>query len=182
MVQSIFCTTAFAAALSLTPCLSVAQEVFGTLTASLDGIQRSWFLTAHEGESQSFGLTVSIANLQSFSMWGQPSAYDVQTMQDSLLLSFDVMSVGDQVIPLNMSVTYLENGWASGWVSDDPENIVFALTTLKKSDAGVLIEGSFDTVASYGEPLSHGATDASRTMLINGSFHATLPPGLLNTQ
>ncbi|MEB8388554.1 hypothetical protein OO012_15110 [Rhodobacteraceae bacterium KMM 6894] len=182
MSLAIWRTTALTAALSLAPYASFAQEVFGTMTASLDGVERTWFLTSQDGESQSFGLSMAVANLQSFSLWGQPSADSVQTTADTLLLSFDVMSVGDQTIPLNMSLMYLENGWQSGWLTDEAERIDFALTTLEKSDAGVLVEGRFETDANYRAPLASGEIDTSRTMQISGIFTATLPPFILTEQ
>lgn len=176
MSYSAFHKTALATAISLAPSISCAQEVFGTIVASLDGVERTWFLTAQDDDSQSFGLTIAIANLQSFTLWGQPSADDVKTMQDSLLLTFDIMSVAGQTIPASLSVIYLEDGWKSGWISDDAENITFELTTLEKTGAGVVLEGSFATVANYREPLSSGEIDTSRTMQINARFKATLPP------
>jgi len=171
----LFHRAAFAAAICLAPTVSLAQEVFGTINATLDGAERSWFLTSQDNESQTFGLTIAIANLQSFSLWGQPNAESVKTFDDTLLLSFDVMSVGGQVIPLNISLIYLADGWTSGWLADEADNIVFTLKTLEQSDDGVLVEGRFEALAYYREPLSSGEVDTSREMQINGSFSATLP-------
>jgi hypothetical protein len=175
-------TAIFAAALSLASTISVAQDVIGTITASLDGEERVWFLTMQDTESQTFGLTIAIANLQSFSLWGQPDAQSVQVFKDSLLLSFEVMSVANQVMPVNVSVIYLAEGWQSGWLADDAEKITFSLTTLEKTEEGVVVAGSFDAAANYSEPLAGGDVDASRTMQIIGTFTATLPPALLQDQ
>lgn len=179
MQFSIFPTAACAAAIVLVPNFSFAQEVFGTINASLDGVERTWFLTSNDNDSQSMGMTMAIANLQSFSLWGQPIAESVKTFDDTLLLSFEVMSVGEQLIPLNISLTYLADGWRSGWLSEDADKMVFSLTKLEKSDDGVFVEGSFAAAASYSEPLAGGEVDASRTMQINGSFSATLPPFII---
>ncbi len=176
----------FAAALSIAPTVSFAQDVFGNITATLDGEERTWFLTAQDNESQSFGLSIAVANLQSFQLWGQPTENTVQVFEDSLLFSFEVMSVGGQMIPLNAGVTYLSDAWKSGWVvseSDEEANdIVLSLTTFEKRDEGFFVEGSFEAAAHYREPLAGGEIDPARTMQINGSFSALLPSYILQEQ
>lgn len=167
---------AFAAAVFLTPTLSGAQEVFGTIDVTLDGEERTWFLTAQDADSQSFGLKIAIANLQSFTLWGQPAQDSVTALEDTLLLSFDVMTVADQVIPLNASLTFLQDGWRSGWVAEDETAMAFALTTITETDEGIFVEGQFDATAGFKEPLTSGEVDAARSMQINGRFSATLPP------
>jgi hypothetical protein len=179
MSQPNFRTAAFATALLLTPTLCFGQDVLGTLNASLDGAERTWFLTAEGAESQSFGMTMAIANLQSFSLWGQPTEKTVNTLNDTLLLKFDVMSVADQVIPLNVSLTFLADGWKSGWLAGEADKITFTLTTLEKAEDGVRVEGNYAATASFSEALSSGEVDASRTMQINGSFSATLPNSII---
>lgn len=186
MPSSIFSRTVFAAVLCLAPTLTFAQEVFGTITASLDGEERTWFLTAEDQESQSFGLSIAVANLQQFSLWGQPSADSVQNFNESLLFNFQVMSVAGQLIPLNAEVMYLSDAWKSGWIAaesyDEANDIVLSLTTLEKRDDGVFIEGSFEAAAHYREPLSSGEIDPSRTLQINGSFSAVFPAYILEKQ
>jgi hypothetical protein len=90
------------------------------------------------------------------------------------------MTVGDNVIPVNISVTYLAEGWKSGWRADEESGVNFTLTTLEKRDDSVYVEGSFTSVAGFGEPLDSAEIDTSRTMQIDGSFKATLPPFLLS--
>jgi hypothetical protein len=181
-----FRNAVFAAALSLTPTLSFAQEVFGNITANLDGEERTWFLTAQDNESQSFGLSIAVANMQSFQLWGQPSEDSAQIFEDSLLFTFDIMSVAGQLIPLNAEVIFLADGWKSGWIAgesyDEANDIVLSLTTLEKRDDGVFIEGSFEAAAHYREPLSSGEIDPSRTLQINGSFSAVFPAYILEKQ
>ena len=179
MPFSTFRGAACAAVIALAPTMASAEEVFGTITASLDGVERTWFLTSNDDESQSFGMTMEMANLQSFSLWGQPSAEGVKTFDDTLLLSFDVMSVGGQTIPLNVSLTYLADGWKAGWLADEEGGMVFSLNALETSDQGVLVEGEFDATANYSEALAEGVVDASRTMRIDGGFSATLPAFLI---
>ncbi|MFZ1468821.1 MAG: hypothetical protein WAT09_07545 [Paracoccaceae bacterium] len=182
MSFSIFRNAAFAAAVSLVPTVSLAQDVFGTIDANIDGKERTWFLTSQDNTSQTFGLTIAIANLQSFSLWGQPTEQSLKAVDDSLLFTFDVMSVADQMIPLNASVMFLEDGWKSGWLANEADKISLSLTTLKKSDEGVFVEGNFNATAGYAEPLSSGEVDASRTKQITGSFSATLPLFVLKEQ
>lgn len=176
------CNIALAAAISLTPTYSFAQEVFGTLEASLDGAEQTWFLTTQDNESQSFGLSIAVANLQSFSLWGQPSDDMVKNIDGSLLLTFDVMSVAGQTMPLNVSLTYLADGWTAGWVANEADQIKFALTTLEEVADGIHLEGSFETTANYSEALTTGEVDPSRTMPINGTFSAVLPTSALQEQ
>ncbi len=182
MSQSIFRNAALATAVFLTPTLCFGQDVFGTIDASLDGAERTWFLTAEGAESQSFGLTMAIANLQSFSFWGQPTEKTIKSLDDTLLLSFDVMSVADQVIPLNVSLTFLADGWKSGWLANEPDQIVFSLTTLEKTEDALRVEGNYAATANYSDALSRGAVDASRTMQINGSFSAVLPNTIIQNR
>lgn len=179
MTRSILRTATFAMAFFLTPALGFAQDVIGTLNASLDGTERTWFLTAQGDESQTLGLTIPVANLQSFSLWGLPSDKTVKSFDDTLLLQFDVMSVGGQVIPLNVSLTFLADGWKSGWLADEADKINFTLTKLEKDEDGVRLEGSYEATANYSEALSRGEVDASRTMQINGNFSAALPNTIL---
>lgn len=179
MPRSLFRDAAFVMAISLTPTFCFAQDVFGNINANLDGVERTWFLTTQDNESQSFGMTMAIANLQSFSLWGQPSDKTVKSLDDTLLLSFDVMSVGGQLIPLNVSLTFLADGWKSGWLANEPDKIVFTLTKLEKGGDGVRVEGNYAAKANYSEALSSGEVDPSRIMQINGSFSATLPNTIL---
>ena len=183
MPFSPFRSSVLAAALSLAPMASFAQEVFGNITATLDGEERTWFLTAQDNESQSFGLSIAVANLQSFQLWGQPSEDSVNTFEDSLLFSFEVMSVADQLIPLNAGVMYLSDAWKSGWMAseseDEANDIFLSLTTFEERDDGFFVEGSFEAAAHYREPLAGGEFDPARTMQIIGSFSALLPPFIL---
>ncbi len=182
MLRSMNRNAALALALSLMPTFCVAQDVFGTLNASLDGVERTWFLTSQDTESQSFGLKIAIANMQTFNLWGQSTDETLSEVKDSLLLGFDVMSVGGNTIPLNVSLTYLADGWKSGWVSNEADQIVFSLTTLEEKENGILVEGNFTTAANYSDALASGQVDPSRTMQINGSFSATLPKSLIKKQ
>jgi hypothetical protein len=113
---------------------------------------------------------------------GQPTDETVNEVEGSLLLTFDVMSVGDSIIPVNASLIYLADGWRSGWLSNEADQIVFSLETLEESDDGVVVEGSFTAVANYSEALSSGQVDLSRTMQINGRFSAALPNFLIQEQ
>jgi hypothetical protein len=179
MARSIFRSTILAASLFFAPVTSFAQEVFGTLEASLDGAARSWFLTVKDADSQSFALSIPSAGLQAFSLWGVTDAQNLVEEKQSLLVSFDVMTVGGQLMPLNASVMYLSDGWRSGWLADEEDTVNFSLTALKNDDSGVLVEGRFEATAGYSELLSSGESDRSRTMQINGSFKAVLPPSIL---
>jgi hypothetical protein len=175
-----FRQSALAAALFFAPTLCAAQDVFGTLTATIDGTERSWFLTA-DGE-QSHGMTIAVANMQSFSLWGQPTADTLAEAKDSLLLKFDIMAVGSTAMPLNVSLTYLADGWASGWLANEEGQTTFTLSTLEEVDGGVLIEGSFASTTYYSDNLVSSQIDPSQTMQIDGSFSATLPEALLQDQ
>lgn len=179
MSFSVYSKAAFVAAISFAPTFCFAQDVFGTLNASLGGTEQTWFLTTQGTESQSFGLTIAIANMQSFSLWGQQTDETVNKIEGSLLLSFDVMSVGDNIIPVNASLIYLVDGWKSGWMSNDANPIVFSLTTVEERDDGVFVEGSFEAVANYSDALSSGQVDPSQAMQINGGFSAVLPSFLM---
>lgn len=176
MPFSILRTAAVVAALSLAPAVCTAQEVFGTIKASLDGAERTWFLTAQDDESQSFVLKVAAVHLQSFSLWGVPDEQSVQVIDDSFLLTFDIMSVGDQMIVADASVIYLADGWSSGWIADEPEQIAVSLKTLEKREDGVFVEGSFTATANFSAPLAGGEVDTSRPMAIEGAFTALMPP------
>jgi hypothetical protein len=182
MLRTLYRGTALAMAVSLMPTFSVAQDTFGTLTARLDGVERVWFLTASGEESQSFGMTIAAAQLKSFSLWGQPTAETLAEVKDSLLLGFSVMDVGGSKIPLNVSLTYLADGWKSGWMANEEGQVVFSLTTLDEVEEGLFVEGSFTTAAHYSDALASGQADPSQTMQIEGSFSATLPKALLKTQ
>lgn len=172
-------TLGFATVVAFAPTFLFAQEVFGTIEASLDDEPRIWFLTAKDNDSQSFGMTVAVANLQSFTLWGQATEENGKSVDDSLLLKFDVMSVGDQMIPINVSVTHFEDGWKTGWLANEESGVVFSLIKLEKSEAGVFVEGSFDAAAGFSDSLASGQADAMRTMHITGRFSATLPASIL---
>jgi len=182
MSHFMFRDIALAAALFLAPTFCYAQDVFGTLTATIEGAERSWFLTSDGGQSQSHGLKIAVANMQSFSLWGQPTADTVAEAKDSLLLKFDIMAVGGTTMPLNVSLTYLADGWASGWLANEEGQTVFTLSTLEEVDGGLLVEGSFASTAYYSDNLVSGQVDPSQTMQIDGNFSATLPEALLQDQ
>ncbi|WP_417258129.1 hypothetical protein [Celeribacter sp.] len=182
MSRSFFRKTAFALAISFTPALCVAQDVFGTLTATIDGAERTWFLTSDNGQSQSHGLTISVANMQSFNLWGQPTEDTIAETKDSLLLGFGVMTVGGNTIPLNASLTYLADGWASGWLANEEEQTVLTLTTLEEVEGGLLVEGRFASTTHYSDNLVSSQVDPSQAKQIDGHFSATLPEALLKDQ
>jgi len=177
-----FRQSALAAALFFAPTFCAAQEVFGTLTATIEGTERSWFLTADGEQSQSHGLSIAVANMQSFGLWGQPTADTVAETKDSLLLKFDIMKVGSTTMPLNVSLTYLADGWTSGWLANEEGQTTFTLSTLEAVNGGVLMEGSFASTAYYSDNLVSSQVDPSQTMQIDGSFSATLPEALLQDQ
>ncbi|MDF1857040.1 hypothetical protein [Pseudooceanicola sp.] len=182
MLHLTFRDIAITAALFFAPTLCVAQDVFGTLTATVEGTERSWFLTSDGEQSQSHGLTIAAANMQSFNLWGQPTADTVAEVKDSLLLKFDIMAVGSTTIPLNVSLTYLADGWASGWLANEEGQTDFTLSTLEEVDGGLFVEGSFASTAYYSDNLVSGQADPSQTMQIDGTFSATLPKALLQDQ
>ena len=92
------------------------------------------------------------------------------------------MSVGGKTVPLNVSLTYLADGWASGWLADEGEQTALSLTTLEEVDGGLLLEGRFSSIAYYSNNLMTGQVDPSQKMQIDGTFSANLPETLLKDQ
>lgn len=182
MSHLMFRDIALTAALFFAPTCCYAQDVIGTLTATIEGTERSWFLTSNGGQSQSHGLNIAVANMQSFSLWGQPTADTVAETKDSLLLKFDVMAVGGNTVPLNVSLTYLADGWASGWLANEGDQTVFTLSTLQEVDGGLFLEGVFASTSYYSDNLVSGRGDPLQTMQIDGTFSAILPETLLKDQ
>jgi hypothetical protein len=178
VLRHIALTTAF----SFLPTLCVAQDVFGTMTATIENTERNWYLTADGEQSQSHGLKIAAANLQSFSLWGQPTEETVAEAKDSLLLKFDIMAVGGNTVPLNVSLTYLADGWASGWLAEEGGQTVFSLSTFEQVEGGLLLEGTFASTTYYSDNLVSGQIETSQTMQIAGTFRAILPEALLKDQ
>ena len=67
-----------------------AADTLGTITASIDGgAEKTWYVTAIDGETQSSWIQVmpGSMNMASVSLWGNPAEDQVGALSDALLLS-----------------------------------------------------------------------------------------------
>ena len=160
--------------LALFPSFALAGESLGTLTATIDGTEMTWFLTAEAGASQSAAAPVPGLTAIDISLWGNPEEGQLAELKGALLLDFMAMNAaGPQA--LQPEVQWLENGYAGAFVALEEGAASVTLTALEIGEASVTLSGTFEALAGFTDDVATMATDPARTKSIVGSFEASLP-------
>ena len=155
------------------PLPAAAADTIGHITATVDGYEMSWFVTAEGDESQSGALAMP-GGLADVSLWGNPTEGALAELKGALLLDFMAMATGGP-IALDPTLQYLEDGYAGAWVALDEETAQISLTVFEPGDDGVHLEGTFRAQAAFTDDMATMTTDPARHVEIVGRFEANLP-------
>lgn len=163
-----------AATLAAQPALA---ETLGTITATMDGEERTWFITADGGESQS-SLVQPMAGMlmgSSIILWGVPDEDIVATTKDVLTLDATLMRGAGGMMPVNPQARYLVTGFNDQWIAVDEGQTEMTLTAVEPVGDGLHVAGTFTATANYTQDMTDQDVDRSKTKVISGSFDVTLP-------
>ena len=153
-----------------------AADTLGTITASIDGgAEKTWYVTAIDGETQSSWIQVmpGSMNMASVSLWGNPAEDQVGALSDALLLSVALVRQPGGMTGLG-TVQYLETGFRDFWSTED--NAVSVTIGALSADGDLLtISGSFEAEASLRRDASGEPADPPATKAIAGTFEVTVP-------
>lgn len=157
--------------------LPAMADTLGTITATMDGEERTWFITAEDGESQSSFVQPMAGMLMgsSFILWGVPDEDTVATMKDVLMLDATLMRGAGGMIPVNPTTRYLVGGFKDQWVAEEEGQTEMTLTTIEPIDGGLHVAGTFTATANYTQDMTGQEVDRSKIKVISGSFDVTLP-------
>ena len=166
-----FCAVASLAA------LPARAETLGTITATIDGAERTWFVTAEGGESQSSFIQpmAGMLNMSSFILWGNPKEDVLATNKDVLMLSATLVRGAGGMMPVTPETRYLVNGFKDQWIAVDEGLTEMDLTTIEPVDGGLHVAGTFTAQANYTQDMMEQDVDRSKTKVITGRFDVTLP-------
>mgnify|MGYP001818386064 CR=1 FL=1 len=152
-------------------------ETIGTITATVDGQEKTWYVTAADGESQSSWVQPmpGMLSMSSFSLWGNPSEEEIASVKDVLAIGFTVVRGRGGMTPANPEVQYLVTGFDDQWVATGEGATDLTISELERAGEGVRVAGSFTAHAHYTSDGARLELDRSRGKTISGSFQATLP-------
>lgn len=160
--------------LSIAPPLS-AQEVLGTLEARQEDTFRTWFVTCEGAQTQS-GWREMAPGLVDVSVWGHATADTATSVNEALILDFDVMTTTGTPVVIDPTLQYLSAGYAGGWLAVDASVLSVTLETFAVSEAGLSVGGTFTATLTYSTDVMKQILDPSRTQTMEGRFSAVLPP------
>lgn len=149
-------------------------EALGTISASIDGNAKTWFLTEQDGESQSGWARIMPGSLtgSNFTLWGNPEATQLAATRDALLVGAVLMPGPGDVVAIP-ELKYLENGFSTYWTSieDDPAELIF--TRIEEQDDVLSIAGTFTARLYLGGSASE-TPDRSRMITVSGTLEAAI--------
>ena len=160
--------------LSLLPACAMAADQLGSITATVDGAEHTWFLTAEGGESQS-NATPVMNGLTSVQLWGHATADSATSVKGALLIDFSLITLGGTPSVADATLQYLVDGYKGGYLATDDDSVQITVTTAEPQDKALHIAGSFTATAAYSDQPMLQLTDDSRQMQITGNFDARLP-------
>ncbi|MGC9369090.1 MAG: hypothetical protein ACP5DX_06070 [Paracoccaceae bacterium] len=166
--------TGLALALFLVPAGATAQDLLGTIEATVDGQARTWYLTAQDGESQSDFAQI-MRGMNAVSLFGHPTDDSITAVKGALLIDFSLITLGGTPSVADATLQYLEDGYGGGYLATTDGATQVSLDAVEVKDDTLHIEGHFAATAAYSDDIMRQTTDDSRTITLNGSFRATVP-------
>lgn len=166
--------------IAITSCLAVLPvgvlaDTIGTVTASVDGESRTFFLTEKDGQSQSSWSRIMPGTLSgsNFTLWGNPDEMQLASTEGSLILGAVLMHGADGVIAIP-EAQYLENGYSAFWASIESDPAEINLLEIEVQDENLRITGEF-MARMYFSTSATQVPDRSRMMTVSGTFEGTIP-------
>ncbi len=138
-------------------------DTLGTITANWQGGERTWFVTAKDGESQS-SHDDSAKVVDMFTLWGNPEEADLAATKNAISLGFNVMRGPKGKEAHGTEFYYLLSGFSDRWEAGEEETKV-KLDLFEKTDTAVHVKGTFRA----------SPTREGETAKIDGVFDVTFP-------
>lgn len=154
-----------------------AQEVLGTLEARQDDTFRTWFVTRDGAQSQSNWQEEMPGLLFDVSLWGHATDDTATSVNEALILDFDVNTSSGEPVASDPTLQYLTEGYGGGWLALDDDNLSVTIETFEITDAGLTVAGTFTATLTYSTDVMRQVLDPSRSQTMEGRFTAVLPPG-----
>lgn len=145
--------------------VAAAQEITGTVTATIDGEERTWFGTAEDGMSQSDWS--GDERYASVSIFAHPGPDTTLQARDALMIGFEMMASADAREVSLPEIVWMIGGMSDAYVADEDTGATIDLDSVTVEDDTLRISGSF-----AGEMVR--STDKGDTRAIEGRFEAVL--------
>ena len=144
---------------------SVAHaDTLGTITGTWDGSERTWFVTAVDGESQS-AHTDAARIIDGFILWGNPKESDLAAVKNVVSLEFTVMAGPKGKQAIDPALYVLDAGFSDRWDASAEGQTEVTIGSFEKTDTSVHVAGAFRAT-----PIK-----ADETREIEGTFDVTFP-------
>lgn len=150
-----------------------AQTTLGTITASVAGTERTWYITEEDGETQSL-LMSPMSGLFQVTLWGNPSAEINAQIEGAMILGFMVLNRGGAQV-MEPTLQWLEQGYGGGWLALDESAVSITMTSAEETETGLTLAGTFKATAAFSDQVMAQIVDPNRSVEIEGSFEANLP-------
>ena len=150
-----------------------AQEVLGTIEARQEDTFRTWFVTRDGEQSQSSWREMA-PNLVQVSLWGHVTEDSATSVNEALILDFNVMTSGGTRTVIDPTLQYLSEGYGGGWLALDDTSLTLAIETFESSGDGLAVAGTFAATLTYSTDLMQQVLDPSQTQTMEGRFSAVL--------
>ncbi|SDJ35884.1 hypothetical protein [Lutimaribacter saemankumensis] len=155
--------------------VTASADTFGTISASIDGDTRTWFVTEQSGESQSSWARIMPGSLtgSNFTLWGNPDKTQLAATKGALILGAVLMpgAGGFTAIP---DVQYLENGFSAYWASVEDDPAEMNLAEVEEQGESLRVSGDF-SARLYFRSGAGQTPDRSRMITVSGTFKAAIP-------
>ena len=151
---------------------AAAQEVVGTITGTLDGVETQWLILQHPQGSQSEFMDWGA--IHAVTLFGQPEGAGMLDTEGALMIDMNVPGTTAPLDGREVSVRYLTEGMFKGYASSYDREPVVKITALEKSGEGHAISGTVS--AELGQTDGPGQQpDYADARRLQADFEATLP-------
>lgn len=162
-------TTALAAALA-TP--ANAQEVLGTVTGTVGGEEREWYVTASDEGSQSDWL--GSETWAEVSVVAHSTPDTIMRTTEALMVGFTLTGAGDNANASGAEVTFLVEGFSAAYVGED-DAVTVTITEHSVTDGVLSLAGTVEGTLAWTEDFGR-TVDPDDTVVLEASFDTSVRP------
>ncbi len=159
--------------LALHASAAFAAEVIGTITGTLDGAEKSWYVTSDDNTSQSDWTGGD--NYPALTIFGHATNDNTWNSKGALIISF---SVPIEQLPMEFQdgeVIFVNSNMADSFISSrDLAPPKFTITSMQVVDGKLAIKGTFAAKLFHSSNFGRDM-DPDNTKMVEGVFETTLP-------